>query len=563
MEKLPPDCIRTIAAKLAECDDKYRRMCDAAVDAASLLLVGNSAFTDLSIAVQEKLEPSGRARTAAEYDKMRLPGDLTDASTADKLKEACRVRGLQVSGVKAALWGRLRDAVEAVRPPRGCILSSKFRTETTAKRRARVCASTAKSDYLLTDGDLAALPCELVRNPVYRSAAPMRLYLVRDLIRAALAKHGGRDAEIRRARASASARGGEAAMERRASREALLARKLGVPILAELSHVFSFSEAACRARDTYVGSGRGGAAGAAAEIMAAHDRINTLEQALAARGCELRHDSRLCRAFIDHDDGDPEDIAITMEEMKFYFAHTDYDSILDELWEDARDERNDYDSDDGYRERIDPDELSACAKSEALKRWAETHDHDAPELPSSLRATVCQSKARSIMTSHMDAWRARQPPIPHDIRNEIEQVFRQIVTRTRDTAALTAVSSTLQNAEAAMSARVEAVFDACKRIRAWGPGTDNMFRTEAQVLNATEEGYNAIMEARRIQAEKQRAALKEERRIQEERRRQSKIMRRQNVRQNGKAACPVCNRIFSSEQGVRDHAWGAHKLSLS
>ena len=538
MEKLPPDCLRLIAAKLAKCDDKYRRMCDAAVDAVSLLLIGNKAFTELSVMVQEKLEPNGRVRTAAEYEKMRLPPDLTDGSTTEKLKEACRARGLQVSGVKAALWGRLRDAAEAARPPRGCILSSQFRTETTKKRRARICASTAKSDYMLTDGDLAALPCELARNPVYRSAAPMRLYLQRDVIRAALTKHGGRDAEVRQARAVASSRSGEAAMERRASREALLARKLGVPVLAELSRVFGFSEAACRARDMYVHSGRGGAATAAAEIMAAHDRMDTLERALTARGCELRRDSRLCSAFIDEDDGDPDDIAVTMEEMKFFFTHTDYDSILDEWWEDARNDRDE----DGYRERIDPHELSEGAKSEALKKWAETHDLNAPELPASLRVTACQSKARTIADARIEAWRSRQRGIPFAARNEIEQVYRQIVSRTRDTTALEAVDAALRDAEPFMSARAAAVFQAYQRIRKWGPGAENMYQTEAQILNATEEAYNAVMEERRIQAE----------------------MRRQDDRDRANMGmCPVCNKMCKGIRGVRDHAWSVHKVKVS
>lgn len=41
----------------------------------------------------------------------------------------------------------------------------------------RICASRAKSEYKLTEGDLAELSYTSVKNPHYRSAAPMRLYV--------------------------------------------------------------------------------------------------------------------------------------------------------------------------------------------------------------------------------------------------------------------------------------------------------------------------------------------------------------------------------------------------
>ncbi len=43
------------------------------------------------------------------------------------------------------------------------------------------CATHARSEYGLTDRDLEALECQLVRNPHYRTAAPMRLYRVTEL----------------------------------------------------------------------------------------------------------------------------------------------------------------------------------------------------------------------------------------------------------------------------------------------------------------------------------------------------------------------------------------------
>jgi hypothetical protein len=59
-------------------------------------------------------------------------------------------------------------------------------------------------------------------------------------------------------------------------------------------------------------------------------RTEILKSKLRSRGCELRSDSRLCDAFIDKGEGDPETISIIMEEMKFYHDHTDYEQIRSE-----------------------------------------------------------------------------------------------------------------------------------------------------------------------------------------------------------------------------------------
>lgn len=47
----------------------------------------------------------------------------------------------------------------------------------------KICASTAKADFKLTDRDLDSIGCEYVRNPHYRCAPSMRLYLLSDIIK--------------------------------------------------------------------------------------------------------------------------------------------------------------------------------------------------------------------------------------------------------------------------------------------------------------------------------------------------------------------------------------------
>eukprot|EP00798_Chlamydomonas_sp_ICE-L_P020627 gene20627-biopygen29387 len=296
---------------------------------------------------------------------------------------------------------------------------------------------------------------------MYRSAAPMRLYLIRDVARVALKKHASSSHTRIRVPAISSD-------ERRTSRETLLSQKLGDMTLD--SRIFSVSESACRARDLYVNSGRGGGAvKVAADIIATNTRLHILERALEDRGCELRSDSRLCTGFVENDDGDPEVIAVSILEMKFFHNQTEYASILDDLWEDARRERDyidEYEYDNYHH--IDPHELSSSAKSEAMKQWADTHDLDnVLDIPESLRPSVFHLKAECIVSDTRKAWRARQPRIPVQVLNNIETVFYQIYKRTRDAESLASLRSTLKDAESGLSARVDAVSVMWDKIREW------------------------------------------------------------------------------------------------
>eukprot|EP00798_Chlamydomonas_sp_ICE-L_P006067 gene6067-biopygen1190 len=549
------------------------------------MLVGNVGFTELGIAVQEKLEPDGNLVKDEELERMRIHEGLLEASKADVLKKACRDRGLMVSGVKAALWRRLMEAEVVARPPRGCILSAKFRSEMRAMRCAHMCVSKAKLEYRLTERDLKTLSCELKRNPMYRSAAPMRLYLIRDVARVALEKHASSHTRIRVPVISAD--------ERRTSRETLLSKKLGDMTLD--SRIFSVSESACRARDLYVNSGRGGGAvKVAADIIARNTRLHILERALEARGCELRSDSRLRTGFVDNGNGDPEDIAVTMLETKFFHNHTEYASILDDLWEDARRERDeeydsnsDSDSDeyeyDNYH-HIDPHELSSSAKSEAMKQWADTHDlDDVPDIPESLRSSVFHLNAECIVSDTRKAWRARQPRIPVQVLNNIETVFYQILKRTRDAESLASLRSTLEDAESGLSARVDAVSVMWDKICEWPhaiPGATVIFDTEFKILNATHATYIASAEKFRIDKE-EKARLKKERedkfridkeekaRLMKEREDKFRIEKEQKARlkkemvdkcliDKESCACPICQKTCRSPDGVRMHSNDKH-----
>eukprot|EP00798_Chlamydomonas_sp_ICE-L_P008454 gene8454-biopygen3802 len=141
-------------------------------------------------------------------------------------------------------------------------------------------------------------------------------------------------------------------------------------------------------------------------------QVPYVDGAISGRRCNV--------GFVDNDNGDPEDIAVSMLEMKFFHNHTEYASILDDLWEDARRERDyidEYEYDNYHH--IDPHELSSSAKAEAMKQWADTHDLD------------------------------------------------DIHKRTRDAESLASLRSTLKDAESGLSARVDAVSVMWDKIREW------------------------------------------------------------------------------------------------
>lgn len=102
-------------------------------------------------------------------------------------------------------------------------------------------------------------------------------------------------------------------------------------------------------------------------VEAAWDRAareKVLRAALAVRGLQLRSDSRLCEQYIWFGEGSIHKLVDTMDEMRFYFAHTSYE----------------------YEVKYTS---SQEAKNRALTRWVEEGGRASnPELPVSLLQAV-------------------------------------------------------------------------------------------------------------------------------------------------------------------------------
>ena len=68
-----------------------------------------------------------------------------------------------------------------------------------------ITTSAAKAEYRLNDADLATLRCKKKANPRYRGAAPMRLYLRRDLKKKADEKYVAKNSSLQEAQQKAAA----------------------------------------------------------------------------------------------------------------------------------------------------------------------------------------------------------------------------------------------------------------------------------------------------------------------------------------------------------------------
>ena len=111
---------------------------------------------------------------------------------------------------------------------------------------------------------------------------------------------------------------------------------------------------------------------------ARQQRQEELETKLHQRGLELRSDSRLCDAYIDHGKGNVDEIVNIMHEMDFYHQHTEYRAFYRKAWS----------SEKQYSGWCNPDDISHEAKIDALFDFAHKHVGCPDYVPPTLRSDV-------------------------------------------------------------------------------------------------------------------------------------------------------------------------------
>ena len=196
----------------------------------------------------------------------------------------------------------------------------------------KITQSTAISDFMLAKKDLESIPCQFVRNPHYRSAPDMKLFKLSAIMDLTRAKYGS------------SQNMSQIADKKR--------------MAAVTRHENKKKKELSRTQD--------------------------LTSALKSKGLDMRTDSRLCEEYCRKGKGDVEDIAVTMEQMKFFHENTEYRKCFRKIVSDHRD----------FGDRYDHDEVSGMAKVQAIKLFKKQSRkmRAGVHIPDSLMHEICASK---------------------------------------------------------------------------------------------------------------------------------------------------------------------------
>lgn len=308
---------------------------------------------------------------------------LTLQNKADEIKKVCIEFGCKRSGTKADMLAEISKTIktkndkvletlaslkkqydtEPVMP--ACYITQNMRDMIVERTTKRITASTAKSEYMLSEKELEALGCELRVNPHYRSGPPMRLYKLIDVLDASDKKYGSL-LNKKLAKEKRGARTAKAQATKQSNLEHQTA-SINEDLQTAGVNTQQLFQMSLRAEDEYMRLCSTKNANASI-LVQMWNRLTQLGVALAGKQCVMRTDSRLCIEYIDNGYGSVDSIVETMCEMKFLFAHTNYKSIRDDIADKMAREMIEY---DGYVSWSDINPLaSEKAKVKAIEEWA-------------------------------------------------------------------------------------------------------------------------------------------------------------------------------------------------
>lgn len=336
LENIPEDIINIIANCLCqfECD---RNQIHVVRDASACATVGHPYFRKIADIMWDTLSPGCVQRAENQFAEMKkvtnlkqqqhlgdppsMPTDITSSSNIISLIAKCNeLKCRRRTGTKAQLWRAIEDTVNKSfmaynnhmyeklkdKPKRrtSCPLNESERLNIIKFYNQRICASKAKNVYKLTERDLNGLECEHICNPHYRSAAPMRLYRLRDVI------------DISKAQ---------------------------IPKIPKTTRTTTRTTKKTQPNNSTT-------------------RRVKLIQALENRGIELRDDSRLCNDYIKCDKGAIEEIVEVMVEMDFFHKYTNYANMRSQNMTTMMQQALEY---EGYLSKQDIEEIGYMASKKA------------------------------------------------------------------------------------------------------------------------------------------------------------------------------------------------------
>jgi hypothetical protein len=388
------------------------------------VLETQKAFQQRKVDAQEEITKNTHTLSSIR-DIIEKECNTTTKVTLADLKAMCKSANCPVSGSKSKLIENLQAAKERIENRNTLFheLLQKTLPNKTFKcpvremgrelciaqaHPSKITLTTAKSTYKLKEGDLDTIECEERRNPHYRRGPTMRLYILADVIRVAIKKHGmasldaDADAECLECDPIQNAEAIEKATKAML-REEGRTRKLQEHLDAVNLTINDMNDLNDNIIHKYI-KGNLSEATLQEEIgntIGRKTRRDLLIADLAAVGLTLRNDSKLCEQYIEYGHKFNQNevthrhyIVGIMREMAFYYNETAYVEIAETIAEEKiRDERDI----SGYLSREDYAELHQEAREEAkdkaLYRWAckWTTFADAAsrdELPPTLKQTI-------------------------------------------------------------------------------------------------------------------------------------------------------------------------------
>jgi hypothetical protein len=270
----------------------------------------NGGFIDYEYTDPNLVSESDKKHTIASIRK-----SVTDKNTnIDILKDICRLLGLTRSHAKPELQQKILEFL----PPTDTLYDLEFILHLHYLKSRLVTHSSAISDYKLKPIELDAIPCEERRNPHYAVGPPMKLYLLRDVIELLHKKFPEYDDFKLNLDKS----------EQR--KQKVLETKKRKMVVLKMNQSI---------------------------------RRNLLQRDLSAKGLELRTDSRLCVEYIQLGNIARDLVVNIMDEMRFFYNHTNYNAIMSDLMSDREN-------------RMDFAGTSHDAKGVAFKQWRKTKTHE-------------------------------------------------------------------------------------------------------------------------------------------------------------------------------------------
>ena len=417
METIPPLCLDLILNNHIISPNGYAekdyKIC---IYAANYALVGNQFFTDFARLLWNVVDPKCsdihhknyekelkdweelNAKYEIYLDNIPKPKQsnlLANSKIKEFQEELLKFNIRRKSGNKSDYWKLLQDAIqqdqlrytkaiedlEDKRDTRPTLPKCFIRPEIIKKiknvKEQRITITKAKKEYLLTDKDLESLKYESVQNPHYRSAAPMKLYLLSEIEELHDKKFKNKK-ELNKAiekREIKALKAKETHQRNRITRQQELNSLFTE---SELTRLIEYSDVCFKYYDKYLDCGNQNMKNNLQQCL---NRMIQLRESLEEHGCELRQDSRLCLNYINYDDEYLGDIVETMVEMKFLFTHTNYQNHRDEIFTRLIEEEREF----GHYYDFEEMSLEATekAKKKAIKNLPNALSH--PDLPPRFR----------------------------------------------------------------------------------------------------------------------------------------------------------------------------------